>query len=617
MDRINRFEVAALIGVCALATALYLPFLSHPFQYDDEHTIVANPGLSRPDAWSAALAGTIRSSGEVSGGHYRPLTYLTYWITLRAAGPSPVAFHAVNLALHLAAIYLLLLLVRALTGDRHTALLAAGLFAIHPATSEAVLYASARATLLSSLGLLVALACYVKARQSQFSGQPSAGWWTGWAVAGVAAVLAKETGVVLPLLCLAADALLIRTRDAPIPWRGWNRWWPHLAGFSVLAAFVVWLGLPRVAMSAFSAPDHVTEYLGVIAGQIGAIALAISLFVIPWPLTVDHPLPAWPGPWAAASAVFVGAWCVASIFALASRNTRLSRAGFFALWVVIVALPTTFWPLNVPFQEHRAYLQHAGLAALAALAVGAWLDARTARRTGVAIAGAAWLVTSGWLIVDQGRRWNDSIRLWDHARAVAPSSFRSHANAGLALASAGRWDEAESALATSLALNPDYPPALVARGVTAHRRGNRIAAAADYERAALLRPDYVPALYNRGLAALEMNNPADAEAWYRRALAINPLHADALLNLGVILLALERTAEADSVLAAARAAAPDSAEAQYYSGISAQRLGRLQDAQRYFDQALRLAQASGRGTLAADAQARLNSITASTGPSRP
>jgi tetratricopeptide (TPR) repeat protein len=279
-----------------------------------------------------------------------------------------------------------------------------------------------------------------------------------------------------------------------------------------------------------------------------------------------------------------------------------------AIWVLIVALPTTVWPLNVPFQEHRAYLAVAGTAALTALAVVRLLDAGWLRPRTAAVVGAAAVVTAGYLIVRQGLFWSDPVRLWTHAAATAPASFRAHTNAGLALAAAGRWDEADAAVTSALALNSDYPPALVARGVMEQRRGRREAARTEYERAVALRADYVPALYNLGLLAQESNDPATAETWYRRTLAINPLHANSLLNLGVLLLMRERADEADAVFATARGASPGSPEVLYYSGVVAERRGRVALAQEYYREAWRVAGASGRVALAADAQTRLNAI---------
>src|SRR5574341_419913 len=311
-----RVERLAALGVLFLAATAYAPSLSHPFQYDDLHTIVDNARLHQPDAWREAFAGTLPSSSEVPSRHYRPLTYLSYWITLQVVGPSPTAFHAVNLALHLINVGLALTLLRTLIRDRGIALLAAALFALHPAVSEAVLYASARATLMSSLFMLAALVCYARARGRQSAGQPSGAWWVGWAAAALAALLSKETGIVLPLLCLAMDHVVV---DGDTPITGWSRWGPPVAAGAALTVLLIWMGPWQHAAAALAAPDAVSRYWAVVATQIGAIGMAIRLFVLPWPLSAAHPVAPWPDPCAVLLTGLVGAWCALAVFALASR----------------------------------------------------------------------------------------------------------------------------------------------------------------------------------------------------------------------------------------------------------------------------------------------------------
>jgi len=592
--------VAALLLVTALT---YAPFLDHPFQYDDGHTLEGNAALRQPGAWRAAFTGTSLSSAETAGGHYRPLTYLSYWATFRLAGPSPIGFHAGNLALHLVAVSLLIAVVGRLTGDRRAGLLAGAISALHPANSEAVLYASSRAGLLAAAGSLAALGCLIRARKAQGAGRSAVGWMTGLLSFAALALLSKETAAALPLLCLAADRFVLLDRSRGVS--AWSRWAPYALLAAGLAVYAGMTGLWRPAVAALGAPGAVGRYAGVVAQQVEAIGLAVRLFLIPWPLSVDHPLPAWPA--SGAVLLWVLALLPAALGVAAARSSAPSwrAAGLFAVWALVVALPTLLWPLNVPFQEHRAYLQDAGLAALAALGLVRLIDARPVLRRPAVAAGVGLAVLCSWLIVERGRTWADPMALWTDAVARAPGSYRAQANAGLALAAAGRWDEAERAFSAALAISQDYPPALVAQGVGALRRGDRDAARSAYLRALDVAPGYVPALYNLGLIAQEANDPAEAERWYRRALAVNPLHTESLLNLSALLLVQRRWAEADATLGAARAASPDSPGALYHSGALAELTGAPDTARRFYQDAERLATAAGNASLAEAARARL------------
>ncbi len=597
-----RHAPAALLLITAL---VYAPSLHHPFQYDDGHTIVDNAALRQPGAWKAAFTGTTLSSAETSGGHYRPLTYLSYWATIRAAGLTPAAFHAGNLALHLAAVWLLIGVVTTLTGDARVGFVAGAIAALHPAHGETVFYASGRAGLLAAVLSLAALWYFARARVRQAAGRSAFGSAIAFVALALLALLAKETAAALPLVCLVADRWLLPKGTRVSAWARWGPYAPLAGGFTL---FVMATRLWHPAAAALGAPGAVSHYLGVVAQQVEATGLGIRLFLVPWPLSADHPLPAWPDP----HAVFLWSLVllVTGFGAVSARSLSPSvkAAGFFASWAVVVTLPTVLWPLNVPFQEHRAYLQHAGLAALAALAIVRTIDARPAWRRQAIAAGVVVLALGSWLVVERGRTWSDPVGLWDDARFHAPGSYRAQTNAGLALAAAGRWDDADRAFAAALALAPDYPPALVGQGVAAHRRGDRDTARDRYQRAAAVAPAYVPAWYNLGLVAQESGSTAEAERAYRRVLAINPLHAPSLLNLGVLFLLQNRWAEADAVLKTADAAAPDSPDVFYHRGLLAELTGSPGSARAFYLTAERLALHADRAALAASARARLTAL---------
>jgi tetratricopeptide (TPR) repeat protein len=600
---------AVVVALLLLTALVYAPSLTHPFQYDDGHTIVENAALRQPDTWRAAFTGKTLSSAETAGGHYRPLTYLSYWATWRAAGLRPWAFHAGNLALHLVAVWLVIALVTRLAGNARVGLIAGAVTALHPAHGEAVFYASARAGLLATVYSLAALWCWARARDRQTTGDSAVVAWLGCALFTTSALLAKETAVALPLMLLAADALVLlperRDTRRVSAWAWWGPYAPLAIG---LVVYVIVMDLWRPVVAALTARAELGGYIGVVTEQIQAIGLAMRLFIAPWPLSVDHPLPEWPS-WSAA--LLWALVLLAIAFAVGSaRSASPSQrvAAFFAIWTLVVTLPTVLWPLNVPFQEHRAYLSHIGLAALAAFGLVHLIDARPALRRPAVVAGSLVAIVFAWLTVDRGRVWADPVRLWQDAEAHAPGSYRAHANAGLALAAAGRWDDADRAFAAARALSPDYPPALVGEGVSAQQRGDLETARARYQRAVEATPNYIPALYNLGLIAQESGDSTEAERWYQRALAINPLHAPSRLNLAALFLVQRRWDDADSELTWALAASPESPDVHYHLGLLAELTGLSDDARREYHTAERLALAANRQAIAAEARARLAAL---------
>src|SRR5690349_5628009 len=113
--------------------------LGSGFHFDD-YAIFANPSLTTPE-------GVLQIWGLRST---RPLTYFTFWLNYLVGGRDPIGYHVVNLLLHLGAVLLAYECLRRLLSPT-AALLAAGLFAVHPIQAEAVNYVWARSIVLAAL----------------------------------------------------------------------------------------------------------------------------------------------------------------------------------------------------------------------------------------------------------------------------------------------------------------------------------------------------------------------------------------------------------------------------------------------------------------------------------
>jgi hypothetical protein len=148
-------------GALLVAGAAWLAYANSfagAFHFDDAHTIVANPYLrhvryvpqyfTRPDLFSALP------------GHdmYRPLVLLSYFLNYIWGGYDPLPWRLTAVALHSFCAVGVFLTFRIVADQFHLqprapwragALVAALFFAVHPALSEAVDYASARSSVLT------------------------------------------------------------------------------------------------------------------------------------------------------------------------------------------------------------------------------------------------------------------------------------------------------------------------------------------------------------------------------------------------------------------------------------------------------------------------------------
>jgi len=144
-------------------------------------------------------------------------------------------WHALSIAKHLAVAVLLGLLVLKLLRDRVAGLIGASLFALHPAQTESVAWVTVPDPLMSA-AILGALLLYLrwiaavpqpqseerksrKAARAKKAAQPQASWLIGSAAVCFAAVLAKETAIILPVLIFALALIGPRGEDRDADFR--------------------------------------------------------------------------------------------------------------------------------------------------------------------------------------------------------------------------------------------------------------------------------------------------------------------------------------------------------------------------------------------------------------
>ena len=305
----------------ALVVALLILYVPHvreaTFVYEDDRSLAA----ASPDTWVKLLSG-------------RGLTNQS-WQTIR----TPQGSHAVNLALHLVNVLLVGLLGWRLTGRSWIGLGLAGLFALHPLTTESVAYATSRSELLAALGVLAALLC-ATARSV---------WW-GLAVPVCLAVAyaGKETGLIG--LAILPGVLWVR---------GERLWAELLAWIGVATAVTIAaIAGPAIAALGGEIPSAPTGPIGWALVQASAVWRLVLLSVWPAWLSVTPDVP--PSLW-------LGLGCTVLLAALAETAWRARRhAPLFTVGVLccaLVAAPRFLvrTPLN-PFNEHQWYLAVPGVA---------------------------------------------------------------------------------------------------------------------------------------------------------------------------------------------------------------------------------------------------------------
>jgi hypothetical protein len=425
-----------LVGIAAVTLLTYAAALATGFTADDffilARTKAAN-GLQH--ATSYFRAGFFE--------YYRPVAFLSHALDWTLWGAEPFGFHLTNVLLHSGSTLLVWALGRRLM-DGAAPAIAALLFALHPASHEAVYWIAARFDLLATFFTLLALWCL-----SRHSTGPRI---AGWAAFGMA-LLSKESAIsllviapawdvwierrdwrttarrLLPLLIVAAAYLAIRSLGTDVAVTGgpkrlgkvvllalalgavlaaaWRRDHTHIRPESSAAAgqrpgnagFFAFIVLAGLFAGALGALLWLPVTSGQVAEKLGFVAYVA--FYSLTPIVAPSPNPMWFSPPSPIDALpgLIALTLVASALAvwkqrIASRPDIL----FFLIFVGAALLPVSSMVGGLRY----LYLSSAGIALLSAsLLQGLTGGAQRIGRLAV----VAVLVVSASQIVVVGRTW--------------------------------------------------------------------------------------------------------------------------------------------------------------------------------------------------------------------
>lgn len=274
----------------------------------------------------------------------RTMTHLSRALDMAVFGIQPWGFHLSNVIWH-AINALLVFSIAWLVLEPWGAIAAGIIFAWHPIQVEAVAYVSARADLVSTCGVLLALL------------SASRGSLTGALLGVVFASLAKESAVVAWGLVLLWAAWTPQAR--------FLRWWTVITGIGLV------LGAGLVLQEIYWA-RLVTLNLTLAGTQLAVIGRLLLLLPVPYGFTLDHDWASltWLAPFALVAALGLTAWALTLGWA---ARSWLALAW---LWTLVALCPRLILPLPEGLHERHMYPVLIGWA----LCAGAWLSHPTARR---------------------------------------------------------------------------------------------------------------------------------------------------------------------------------------------------------------------------------------------
>lgn len=298
-----RQTLGTALLLIALVCGLYGPALGYGFAYEDLNDPVR---FLEPPSWV-----TMTDDWQ-----HRIVTRWTFGVSSLISPVEPFGYHLVSILFHALNTVLLLLLARLVFGGVWWPFVGAAFFAVHPLQTEAVAYISARADLVMTTGVLLALLAAERER------------WGWMLVAAAATFFAKESGLVAAPLALLWACM----RWKPVPlWLG-----ALVMGGGLLGAIVL---VGHYGVAGFDLV-YTAQETAKVWRLLGAVLLPVGL-------SIDHaPIPQ---VWA-----FVG--LVAMTWA-ACWAAWSSRPWAFGLLFVLIALaPRLLIPLVEGLHEHHFYL---------------------------------------------------------------------------------------------------------------------------------------------------------------------------------------------------------------------------------------------------------------------
>jgi hypothetical protein len=364
-------------------------------------------------------------------------------------------FHVVNILLYAAVSASVYALARRLV-PAGPAIIAALLFAVHPAHVEVVANCVGQSELLVALAIVAATAIYLDGVKDARR---------RWAIALLyaAAILVKENAVVLPALLAAAEVTVVRDDR---PWRvRLEALRPLAIVMAVALAGCLALRYAAIGTVLGDTPDPLfarATLMTRVWTMLGVVVEWGRLLAWPLRLSFSYNPPAVPIRAGLDGVAGLGALIVMALSGVAVAARRRAPVVTFGLaWAGIALLPISnlLFVTGVLLTERSLFLPSIGAVLAVGGAVSRVGDRPAARVLVRAVAGV--LIVAGALrSAIRQPVWHDDHTLFSTGVSDAPLDYHAHYLWADQLFAEGKADEGRAEARRSIALSGGYPPAL-------------------------------------------------------------------------------------------------------------------------------------------------------------
>jgi protein O-mannosyl-transferase len=446
--------------------------LGNDFAFDDNYQVLGNDFIkdlsNLPSAFTSSVWAFLGNDLIASqDSYFRPLFTVLFSINYALFGTQAVGWHLVNLAIHLAVTYFVFLVCRAISGRDRLALIAASIFAVHPAHAESVAWISGITDPLMALFLLPSFLFYLRYKKNGRKRELAAMLFLFFL-----AVMSKEAAILLPVIIAYCELVYFKER-APLRQR--------LSQLGMLAVYfllpvAIYFAMRYSTFGTLVSKASVRYSPLVVITTIPLIFVKyLKLMFIPTGYSILHFTA--PGPSIASPDFFVPlVLIVALVGVLFFTKSRL--LGFASMWFILW-LSLSLWGVSVfqplySVQERYLYVPSIGVCIALALGIERIASLRFLQSYGPLAAG---LVTICLIIIfsityiKQNEVWQNDISLNQNAVAVDPQNPLSHSSLAAAYFSRRNFQEAKLHAQRALDIDPNCIDAYLQLSVLAHSEG--------------------------------------------------------------------------------------------------------------------------------------------------
>ncbi len=442
--------------------------------------------------------------------YYRPLLTVSFMMDAQWGGEILASYHLSNILIHLAACFLLLWMLTLLGQGPARAFFFTALFAVHPVLTQAVAWIPGRNDSLLALftvGSLGSLVLYFRDRR----------WF--WALLHLlmmaGALFAKETAIVLPLVC--ASYFLLYTSEKLLS----RRILSLAAGW--IGILTLWYIVRQSGIGGSSFKDLAFNHPGVIfkgfISYFGKIVFPINLTIAP---DIRDIKPAY-------GIAAVLAFMIMSITGIKNRK----RFVFGGIWFILFIIPTVVYNSEMnAFMDHRLYLPLIGFG-LMLTELKLWDSIGRSKIIGSAVL-IILLIVFALGTMSYGRVFRDDLACWQQAVILSPNSAMAHNSLGVSYSKRDEWAKAEQQYLQALILSPNFYRAMFNLGSLYMLKGPLDKAEAMLKNTVSLCADFPSANYNLGQVCERQGKSAEAEGYYRKEISLDPRSIKSYVSLGAL-----------------------------------------------------------------------------------